>query len=136
MASGETIIPRDTQNQADSQRNGVQTDALHKDMTGLDISTNGSKTSMGTTVESKATSVTEADIENDGPALALDMQNRCRFLLDELEQFEGYLKEQGKDKTTELRPFKTEVQAEIRSIDKVVHETFRGSQQLLIFLHS
>jgi hypothetical protein len=123
MASGKTSIPHNLQNQADSQRNGAQTDALHEDMADLDITTNGSETPTGTAVESEATLVTEADTGNDGPTLALNMQKRCRLLLDELEQFQAYLKEQGKENTAELRAFKTEVQSEMRLIDKVICET-------------
>ncbi|TVY53244.1 UPF0415 protein-like [Lachnellula cervina] len=113
-------IPHDMLTQADSQRNGVQPDALHGAMADLDISTNGSATPTETTVTSEATSITEADNEIDGHALALDMQQRCRLLLDELEQLQAHLKDEGKEHSAELRALKTEVQSEMRVIDKVI----------------
>jgi len=136
MASRKAIIPHGMQHQDDSQRNGVQPSDLHRDMADLGITTNGPGTPAGTALEYEATSVTEADTGNDGPALALDMQKRCRLLLDELEQFQAYLKKQGKENTAELRAFKTEVQSEMRLIDKVIYRAFRALLQLLIFLHS
>ena len=120
MASGNITIPHDMQHQADSQRSGVQPDALYGAMADLDITTNGSETPTGNAVESEATSVTQAEYGNDGHALALDMQQHCRLLLDELEQFQVYLKEQGKEHSAELRALKNEVQSEMRFIDRVI----------------
>jgi hypothetical protein len=48
------------------------------------------------------------------------MQERCRILLNELEQFQAYLKKQRKEHTVELRTFKSGLQAEMKLIDKVL----------------
>jgi len=128
-------IPHDMQTQADNQRNGVQPDALHGVMADLDITTSGSATPTETTVASKATSVTKSGNEIDGYALALNMQQRCRLLLDELEQFQAYLKEEGKEHSAELRALKTEVQSEMKVLDKVSGDASQKSQRLLILVH-
>jgi len=51
--------------------------------------------------------------------LAADMQQRCRLFLDELEQFQAYLKDQKKENQVELRTFKAGLQSEMRTIEKV-----------------
>jgi hypothetical protein len=51
--------------------------------------------------------------------LASDMQQRCRVLLDELEQFHSYLKRQRRENHVELRTFKSGLQAEMKLLDKV-----------------
>jgi hypothetical protein len=51
--------------------------------------------------------------------LAANMQKRCRLFLDELEQFQAYLKGQKKENQVELRTFKSGLQTESRTIDKV-----------------
>jgi hypothetical protein len=51
--------------------------------------------------------------------LAADMQQRCRLFLDELEQFQAYLKDQKKERQVELRTFKASLQSEMRAIDRV-----------------
>ena len=51
--------------------------------------------------------------------LAADMQKRCRLFLDELEQFQAYLKDQKRENQVELRTFKSALQTELRTIDKV-----------------
>ncbi|TVY33396.1 UPF0415 protein-like protein, partial [Lachnellula subtilissima] len=117
-------IPHDMQTQADNQRNGVQADALHGAMADFGITTSGYATPTETPVISEATSVTESGNEIDGHALALDMQQRCRLLLDELEQFQAYLKEEGKEHSAELRALKTEVQSEMKVLDKIAKPPF------------
>lgn len=71
----------------------------------------------------ETTSVGEAEGEIDTHTLALDMQRRCRLLLDELEQFQAYLKKQNRENDIELRTFKSDVQSEMKFIDKVGCET-------------
>ena len=51
--------------------------------------------------------------------LAADMQQRCRLFLDELEQFQAYLKDQRKDKHVDLRIFRSSLQSEMKMLDKV-----------------
>jgi hypothetical protein len=49
-----------------------------------------------------------------------DMLQRCQLLLDELEQFQLYLKQQKKDNSVEkFHTFKTHVQNELRLLDNV-----------------
>jgi hypothetical protein len=50
---------------------------------------------------------------------AIDMQQRCRKLLDELEEFQAYLRQQNKENSVELRTFKGGLQAEMKLLDKV-----------------
>ena len=52
-------------------------------------------------------------------AHALAMQRRCRDLLNELEEFQAYLKQQKKETTVELRTFKGGLQAEMKLLNKV-----------------
>jgi hypothetical protein len=66
----------------------------------------------------------QGDLANSDPSievkkLAADMQQRCRLFLDELEQFQAYLKEQRKEKHVDLRIFKSGLQSETRMLDKV-----------------
>jgi hypothetical protein len=51
--------------------------------------------------------------------LAADMQQRCRLFLDELEQFQAYLKDQRKEKHVDLRIFRSGLQSEMKMLDKV-----------------
>jgi uncharacterized protein involved in exopolysaccharide biosynthesis len=51
--------------------------------------------------------------------LAADMQQRCRLFLDELEQFQAYLKGERKENQAELRTFKAGLQSEMNTHDKV-----------------
>lgn len=51
--------------------------------------------------------------------LAADMQQRCRLFLDELEQFQTYLKDQRKEKHVDLRIFRSGLQSEMKMLDKV-----------------
>ncbi|KAN0110459.1 Protein of unknown function (DUF1308) domain containing protein [Hyaloscypha variabilis] len=53
--------------------------------------------------------------------LAANMQKRCRLFLDELEQFQAYLKGQKKENQVELRTFKSGLQTESRTIDKLAN---------------
>lgn len=62
-----------------------------------------------------------ADVE----AHALAMQERCRDLLSELEEFQAYLKQQKKESSVELRTFKGGLQAEMKLLDKVCLSLFR-----------
>jgi hypothetical protein len=49
-----------------------------------------------------------------------DMLQRCQLLLDELEQFQSYLKQQKKDNAVEkFHTFKGHVQNEMRLLDNV-----------------
>lgn len=51
--------------------------------------------------------------------LAFDMQKRCRLMLEEVEEFQAYLKEQKRPNVVELRIFKNNLQAELKILDKV-----------------
>lgn len=52
-------------------------------------------------------------------AHALAMQKRCRDLLNELEEFQAYLKQQKKESSVELRTFKGGLQAEMKLLNRV-----------------
>jgi hypothetical protein len=95
--------------------------ALHEDMGDLEIisPTNGPEQPK----DAEATSVVEPENEVDTHTLALDMQRRCRLLLEELEQFQAYLKRQSKENDVEVRTFKSDVQSEMKFIDKVCCKT-------------
>lgn len=51
--------------------------------------------------------------------MATRMQQRCKLLLDELEQFQEHLKQQKKEKRVEMRAFKTGLHAEMKLLNKV-----------------
>lgn len=51
--------------------------------------------------------------------MATRMQNRCKLLLEELEQFQAHLKLQKKEKRVEVRAFKTGLHAEMKLLNKV-----------------
>jgi hypothetical protein len=51
--------------------------------------------------------------------LAADMQQRCQLFLDELEQFQAYLRCKKNENRVELRTFKASLQSEMRAIEKV-----------------
>ncbi|KAH6680790.1 hypothetical protein B0J14DRAFT_471198 [Halenospora varia] len=61
--------------------------------------------------------------EIDAQKLASDMQQRCRTLLQELEQFQAHLKQKKKQNDVELRTFKTGLQAEMKLIDKLASKS-------------
>ncbi len=50
---------------------------------------------------------------------AIEMQQRCRLLLQELEQFSDYLREQKRENAVEFRTFKGGLQSEMKLLDKV-----------------
>jgi len=52
-------------------------------------------------------------------AHALAMQQRCRDLLNELEEFQAHLKQQKKESSVELRTFKGGLQAEMKLLNRV-----------------
>ena len=66
---------------------------------------------------SEATSILDEEV--DAGKLASEMQERCRILLKELEQFQAHLKRQRKENTVEVRTFRSGLQAEKKLIDKV-----------------
>lgn len=70
-------------------------------------------------LENDMASLDVNDPSYDGRRLALDMQAKCRLLLEELEQFQTYLKEQKRERNVEIRTFKGGLQAEMKLIDKV-----------------
>jgi hypothetical protein len=51
--------------------------------------------------------------------LALGMQQRCRSLLDELQQFHDYLKAQKREKAVESKLFANRLKSEMKVIDRV-----------------
>lgn len=51
--------------------------------------------------------------------MATRMQQRCKLLLSELEEFQAYLKLQKKEKRVEVRAFKTGLHAEMKLLNKV-----------------
>lgn len=51
--------------------------------------------------------------------LALDMQQRCRVLLEELQQFHDYLKQQKREKAVESKLFGNRLKSEMKVIDRV-----------------
>jgi hypothetical protein len=66
----------------------------------------------------------QGDLANYDPSievkrLAADMQQRCRLFLDELEQFQAYLKDQRKEEPVDLRIFRSGLQSEMKMLDKV-----------------
>jgi hypothetical protein len=50
---------------------------------------------------------------------ALDLQQRAKLLLEELVQFELYLKERKRESTVYLNAFKSDVQNELKLLEKV-----------------
>jgi hypothetical protein len=65
----------------------------------------------------------ESAKDYEGESHVLDMQQRARLLLEELEQFQTYLKEKKKEDTVHLSSFKTDVQHELKLLEKVRCET-------------
>jgi hypothetical protein len=57
--------------------------------------------------------------EVEGERNGLQMQRSCRLLLDELDEFQSYLKRQKKEKAVEMGIFKTHVQAEMKFLNRV-----------------
>lgn len=55
----------------------------------------------------------------DTELMANRMQQRCKLLLSELEEFQAYLKLQKKEKRVEVRAFKTGLHAEMKLLNKV-----------------
>ncbi|PSS12989.1 hypothetical protein M430DRAFT_105723 [Amorphotheca resinae ATCC 22711] len=60
----------------------------------------------------------ESAKDYEGESHVLDMQQRARLLLEELEQFQTYLKEKKKEDTVHLSSFKTDVQHELKLLEK------------------
>lgn len=52
-------------------------------------------------------------------AHAFSMQQRCRDLLNELEEYQAYLKQLKKESSVELRTFKGGLQAEMKLLNRV-----------------
>ncbi|KUJ22127.1 uncharacterized protein LY89DRAFT_608889 [Mollisia scopiformis] len=52
-------------------------------------------------------------------AMATRMQQRCKLLLEELEEFQAHLKQQKKEKRVEVRAFKTGLYAEMKLLNKL-----------------
>jgi hypothetical protein len=52
-------------------------------------------------------------------AYALSLQEQCRGLLTELEEFQAHLKERKIEKDVEIKPFRNAVQAEMKTLNKV-----------------
>lgn len=50
---------------------------------------------------------------------ALAMQQRCRDLLNELEEYQAHLKQLKKESSVELRTFKSGLQAEMKLLNRV-----------------
>lgn len=50
---------------------------------------------------------------------ALDMQQRAKLLLDELGQFQQYLKDNKKERSIYLTAFKSDIQLELKQLEKV-----------------
>ncbi len=63
--------------------------------------------------------LTDSDPSIEIKKLAADMQQRCRLFLDELEQFQAYLKDQRMEKHVDLRIFRSGLQSEMKMLDKV-----------------
>ncbi|TVY59626.1 UPF0415 protein [Lachnellula suecica] len=99
------------QNEADG---ATPHDNIHENMASLNA-----KSSANAAVSAPAN---EEEGEHDILALALEMQQRCTFLLDELEQFQVYVKDQGSEHDVELKVFKRGLQSEKRIIDKIAKD--------------
>lgn len=56
---------------------------------------------------------------NESKSQALDLQRRAKLLLEELVQFEQYLKERKRENTIYLTPFKSDVKNELKLLEKV-----------------
>jgi hypothetical protein len=81
---------------------GVQPDLINEKMADLKVDSSG--------------------IEKHGAqirSLALDMQQRCRELLEELQQFHDYLRSQQREKMVESKVFTNRLKSEMKVIDKV-----------------
>lgn len=64
-------------------------------------------------------SVTEVASEIDHERLGAEMQERCRILVAELEEYQEYLKKHRKETAVELRTFRSGLNAEMKLINKV-----------------
>lgn len=100
---------------------------LDQQMENLNLKDSGPSDVGSTTESTTAASAPQATFEVDPETLALDMQQRCRLLLDELEQFQAYLRERKKANNVELRTFKSGLQAEMKLIDKVISKPILSS---------
>lgn len=72
------------------------------------------------------------DKEEVTPAVATveDLLARCHVLLNELEEFRTFLAERKKEHTVELRQFRSSVQSELKSLEKVGHlRLFRADNE-------
>ena len=57
-----------------------------------------------------------------------DLLAKCHALLDELEEFRTFLVERKKEHTVELRQFRSSVQSELKSLEKVRSSAFVQSR--------
>ncbi|KAG9230072.1 hypothetical protein BJ875DRAFT_473224 [Amylocarpus encephaloides] len=99
-----------------------ETAHLHQDLEGKITELNVADAVIEVESEERDTedgSVTEVGPEVDAQGLASEMQERCRTLLSELEEFSQYLKAQRKENTVELRTFRNGLQSEMKLIDKL-----------------
>ncbi|KAF4636789.1 hypothetical protein G7Y89_g1289 [Cudoniella acicularis] len=95
----------------------------HQDQIGSSETTNTLNGKMEELAVAEPVTEVQQTVENadeiDAEKLASEMQQRCRTLLAELEQFQAYLKQKRKEHGVELRTFKTGLQAEMKLIDKL-----------------
>ncbi|RDL39708.1 Uncharacterized protein BP5553_04048 [Venustampulla echinocandica] len=112
-------VVMDTKIDPDISRNH---NSLDRKMESLDLTDRRPFVACSATGSTEASSTPEASFEVDPEALALDMQQRCRLLLNELEQFQAYLKERNKANNVELRTFKGGLQAEMKLIHKLAKQ--------------
>jgi hypothetical protein len=81
-------------------------DGLEGDMSSLDISTT-------------STGYEEFTDRHEAQFQAIDMPLRARLLLDELSEFQQYLKDRKREDAIYLRAFKSDVQQELKLLEKV-----------------
>lgn len=84
---------------------------------------NGSQTQIQNITQGMAALATNCSAE-EVEAYALSLQKQCRDLLDELEQYQAYLKQKRVESTVEVRHFKNSVQSEMKLLDKVNYTLF------------
>jgi len=54
-------------------------------------------------------------------AYAVSLQKQCRTLLNELEEYQAYLKHKRVENNVEVRQFKNSITSEMKLLDKVSH---------------
>lgn len=82
-------------------------------------------------MEQEATSYTgNVAVSSENP-IVNDLLSKCHSLLDEIQQFRDYLIEHKKEKEVEVRHFQSAVQAEQKSIEKVLRPFHRLDWLLL-----